>query len=104
MVYIKGEEMTRYAMQLILDKWIQPHLDTSAWEWYDLSCISRDSTEDACLRNAVEAGSRVKAIFKEPTVTPTEVQKKELGLKKTWGSPNGAFKQSVCVGMMSITR
>ena len=35
MVYIKGEEMTSYCMELVMDKWITPHMDTSAWEWYD---------------------------------------------------------------------
>mmetsp|Transcript_16240 Transcript_16240/g.26486 ORF Transcript_16240/g.26486 Transcript_16240/m.26486 type:complete len:510 (+) Transcript_16240:77-1606(+) len=93
MVYIKGEEMTRYCMDLIMKRWIEPHVDTSNWEYYDLSCVSRDSTEDQCLRDAVDAGARIKAIFKEPTVTPTEVQKKELGLNKTWGSPNGAMRR-----------
>lgn len=93
MVYIKGEEMTRYAMQLILDKWIDPHFSTQNWEFYDLSCKARDDSEDQCLRDAVDAGKRIKAIFKEPTVTPTEVQKKEMGLKKTWGSPNGAMRR-----------
>lgn len=33
------------------------------------------------------------AIYKEPTITPTETQKKEMGLKKAWGSPNGAMRQ-----------
>mmetsp|Transcript_10389 Transcript_10389/g.20990 ORF Transcript_10389/g.20990 Transcript_10389/m.20990 type:complete len:508 (-) Transcript_10389:210-1733(-) len=93
MVYISGEEMTKYCMDLILDQWIRPHVDISAWQFYDLSCVSRDSTEDQCLRDAVEAGTRIGAIFKEPTVTPTEVQKELLGLKKTWGSPNGAMRR-----------
>jgi isocitrate dehydrogenase len=93
MVYIKGEEMTRYAMQLILDKWIHPFMDTSKWEWYDLSCKARDASEDKVLKDAVEAGKRIKAIFKEPTVTPSEVQKVQMGLKKTWGSPNGAMRR-----------
>ena len=51
------------------------------------------STEDQCLHDAVAAGTRIGAIFKEPTVTPTEVQKELLGLKKTWGSPNGAMRR-----------
>jgi len=93
MTYIAGEEMTAYAMRLILDKWINPHIDTSKWEYYDLSCVSRDDSEDQCLRDAVESGARLGAIFKEPTVTPTEVQKKKLGLKKSWGSPNGAMRK-----------
>jgi isocitrate dehydrogenase len=45
------------------------------------------------LHDAVESGKRIGAIFKEPTVTPTEVQKIKLGLKKTWGSPNGAMRR-----------
>jgi isocitrate dehydrogenase len=93
MTYITGEEMTRYCMQLVLDKIISPNIDTSAWEFYDLSCKARDDTEDKVLRDAVASGARIGAIFKEPTVTPTEVQKKLLGLKKTWGSPNGAMRR-----------
>ena len=37
-----------------------------------------DSTEDKCLHDAVAAGTRIGAIFKEPTITPTEVQKEKL--------------------------
>lgn len=93
MVFIKGEEMTRYCMQLILDEWIHPRFDTSSWDFYDLSCVSRDNTEDKVLHDAVAAGKRIGAIFKEPTITPTEVQKEKLGLKKAWGSPNGAMRR-----------
>mmetsp|Transcript_9592 Transcript_9592/g.14376 ORF Transcript_9592/g.14376 Transcript_9592/m.14376 type:complete len:486 (+) Transcript_9592:52-1509(+) len=93
MVYISGEEMTRYTMELILDKWIKPRLDISQWEFYDLSCKSRDDTEDQVLKDAVEAGKRICSIFKEPSVTPTEIQKEKLGLKKAWGSPNGAMRR-----------
>jgi len=93
MVYISGEEMTTYCMNLILDQWVKPHMDISQWEFYDLSCVSRDDTEDKVLHDAVEAGARIGAIFKEPTVTPTEVQKEKLGLKKAWGSPNGAMRR-----------
>lgn len=93
MVYIKGEEMTAYCMELVMDRLVAPHIDTSAWEHFDLSCKNRDDTEDACLHDAVAAGARLGAIFKEPTVTPTEVQRKALGLKKAWGSPNGAMRR-----------
>lgn len=93
MVYISGEEMTRYCMSLILDKWVNPHMDTKLWEFYDLSCVSRDKTNDKVLHSAVSAGKRVGAIFKEPTVTPTQVQKEKLGLSKTYGSPNGAMRR-----------
>lgn len=29
MVYISGEEMTRYAMELVVDKWVRPHVGAS---------------------------------------------------------------------------
>jgi isocitrate dehydrogenase len=41
---------------------------------YDLSCKARDDTDDAVLKDAVEAGSRIGAIFKEPTITPSALQ------------------------------
>lgn len=38
MVFIKGEEMTAYCMELVMEKWIRPHVDVSEWEYFDLSC------------------------------------------------------------------
>jgi len=93
MVYISGEEMSRYTMELILTHWIEPFMDTADWEFYDLSCKARDDTEDRVLKECVSAGARIKAIFKEPTVTPTKEQQKSMGLKKAWGSPNGAMRR-----------
>eukprot|EP00039_Didymoeca_costata_P019399 m.337389 g.337389 ORF g.337389 m.337389 type:complete len:476 (-) comp18115_c0_seq1:108-1535(-) len=93
MVYISGEEMTHYAMNLIMDNWIKPNVDVSKWEFFDLSCRGRDSTDDKVLQDCVDAGARIGAIFKEPTVTPTDVQKRELGLKRAYGSPNGAMRR-----------
>ncbi len=93
MVYISGEEMTHYASNLIVDEWIKPYFDTSAWETYDLSCKSRDETDDKVLHDAVEAGKRIGAIFKEPTITPSAIQVKEMGLSKAFGSPNGAMRR-----------
>lgn len=93
MVYISGEEMTRYACKLMMDRWVSPQIDTSSWEWYDLSCKARDESDDKVLHDAVEAGARIGAIFKEPTITPSAEQVKELGLKKAWGSPNGAMRR-----------
>lgn len=92
LVYIKGEEYTRYAGQLYLEKWIHPFVDTSKWEFFDLSCKSRDQTDDQVLKDCITAGKRIGAIYKEPTITPTETQKKEMGLKKAWGSPNGVMR------------
>lgn len=93
MVYVGGEEMTHYTMGLIMDKWIQPNIDISNWEYFDLSCRNRDKTQDQVLKDIIAAGKKTKVIFKEPTITPTEDQKKEMGLSKAWGSPNGAMRK-----------
>jgi len=93
MVFITGEEMTHYAMNLFRRKCVDPYLDTSQWEYFDLSCRHRDKTNDQVLHDAVEAGARIGAIFKEPTITPTAVQNEELGLKNILGSPNGAMRR-----------
>ena len=74
MVYISGEEMTKYASDLIVEKWINPYFETNKWETFDLSCASRDQTDDQVLKDAVEAGKRIGAIFKEPTITPSAKQ------------------------------
>lgn len=93
MVYVSGEEMTRYTMQLILDRWINPNFDTAKWQFFDLSCKNRDKTDDQVLKDVVAAGKKIGSIFKEPTITPTKDQAKEMGLKKAWGSPNGAMRR-----------
>jgi isocitrate dehydrogenase len=90
---ITGEEFTRYAGELYLQKWIRPYVDTSRWEVFDLSCKSRDATDDKVLAAAIESGKKTGAIYKEPTITPTNEQVKSMGLKKSWGSPNGAMRR-----------
>ncbi len=93
MVYISGEEMTRYTMQLILDSWIKPHVDISEWQFFSLDCKTRDTTDDQVLRDAVAAGKKLLAIFKEPTITPTAEQREQMGLKKSLPSPNGLMRK-----------
>merc|ERR1719350_1854786 len=85
--------MSWYVMKLVRERWVAPFIDMSGWEYYDLSCKSRDDTKDQVLHDAVASGARLGAIFKEPTITPTADQVAELGLKKAWGSPNGAMRR-----------
>lgn len=92
MVFITGEEFTRYASELYLNAWIKPFVDTSKWEFYDMSCKSRDNTNDKILKDAIEAGKRIGSIYKEPTITPTATQKQEMGLKNNLPSPNGKMR------------
>lgn len=94
MVYIAGEEMTREVMKLVLAQWVEPYIDTRNWQVFDLSCASRDASDDKVLADAIDAGTQVGAIFKEPTITPTADQMKEMGLKKPLGSPNGKMRKA----------
>ncbi|MDX1974911.1 MAG: isocitrate/isopropylmalate family dehydrogenase [Rickettsiales bacterium] len=94
MVYIAGEEMTRVVMQLVLDQWVSPYIDTKSWQFFDLSCKARDESGDQVLKDAITSGATIGAIFKEPTITPTADQCKEMGLKTALGSPNGKMRQA----------
>ena len=85
--------MSRWAGEHYLQEWIRPYIDISKWEFYDLSCVSRDKTNDKVLADCIASGKRIGAIYKEPTITPTSDQVKEFGLKKAWGSPNGAMRR-----------
>lgn len=93
LVVIEGEEMTHYATQLFVKEWFEPYFDLRQWERFDLSCAHRDATDDQVLRDAVAAGKRVGAIFKEPTITPSALQREQMGLKNALGSPNGAMRR-----------
>lgn len=94
MVYISGEQMTNETMKMVMDKWVNPYVDTSAWQFFDMSCQKREDTGDQVLKDAIKAGADVGAIFKEPTITATEEQAKEMGLKKGGQkSPNGAMRK-----------
>lgn len=86
-VYIKGKEMTRYTMNLILEQWIKPFIDISAWKFFDLSAKNRDNTNDQVLQDVINAEKRIRSIFKEPTITPTKDQLESLGISKAWDSP-----------------
>ena len=86
--------MTNYVSKKIVTDWIEPYFTTERWEFYDLSCKARDASGDQVLHDAVESGKKTGAIFKEPTITPTAIQMKEMGLKgKGLGSPNGAMRK-----------
>ena len=94
LVYISGEEMTREVMKLVLEQWVAPYLDIAQWKFFDLSCKHRDATGDKVLKDAIDAGTHIGAIFKEPTITPTEEQMREMGLSKPLGSPNGKMRMA----------
>lgn len=74
-------------------------MDTTAWEYYDLSCKSRDDTNDQVLADGCAAGARVKSIFKEPTITPSEAQRVKFGLKNV-----RTHSQVACVRVLELAR
>lgn len=43
-------------MNLIIEKWVTPYFDISGWDHFDLSCKSRDESDDKVLFDAVDAG------------------------------------------------
>lgn len=95
LVYILGEEMARHSMQLVLDNWVAPYVDISGFEYYSLSVADRANSDDKVLKDAITAGQKIKAIFKEPTITPTAEQMTEFGFAgKKLGSPNGKMRQA----------
>lgn len=93
MVYASGEEMSHYVMNMALEKWVAPYVDTTKWHYYDLSAKRRDETNDAVVQDLIDAGKKYAAVFKEPTITPTAEQAKEMGLSKAWGSPNKKIRE-----------
>ncbi|MCB2081880.1 MAG: hypothetical protein H6908_00975 [Hyphomicrobiales bacterium] len=93
LVWLKGDEMTRYIMEMVHAKWITPFVDTSRWQYYDLGIKNRDATNDEVLYEAVKAGKEVCAIFKDATITPSGDQVKEMGLSRAFGSPNKVIRQ-----------
>jgi len=92
--HIKGEEYSRYATDLYLKNWINPFLDTSTWEEFDLSCENRQVNNDKLLQDIIASGKRTGAIFKEPILTPNEARKKEMNLKVEVLNPNAIFREA----------
>ena len=45
--------------KMYLNEWVRPYLDISSWEMYDLSCVSRDQSDDQVLKDAIKAGKRI---------------------------------------------
>ena len=52
-----GEEMSRYTMELVMKKWVEPSIDTSKWEYYDLSCKAPQRLDSSSLRLCVLPGN-----------------------------------------------
>ncbi|MGR8930924.1 MAG: NADP-dependent isocitrate dehydrogenase [Gammaproteobacteria bacterium] len=90
-VEIDGDEMTRIIWHFIKDKLILPYLDLPI-EYYDLSIVQRDATEDQITIDAAHAIKKHGVGIKCATITPDEARVTEFGLKKMYKSPNGTIR------------
>ncbi len=93
-VEIDGDEMTRVIWDFIKKQLILPYLDIKL-HYYDLSIISRDSTDDKVTVDAANAILKHNVGIKCATITPDENRVSEFGLKKMWRSPNGTIRNIV---------
>ena len=93
-VEIDGDEMTRVIWDFIKKQLILPYLDIKLL-YYDLSIISRDSSDDKVTVDAANAILKHNVGIKCATITPDENRVSEFGLKKMWRSPNGTIRNIV---------
>jgi isocitrate dehydrogenase len=90
-VEIDCDEMTRVIWSMIKEELIFPYLDLEI-KYYDLSMVSRDTTDDQITVDAANAILKYNVGIKCATITPDEDRVKEFNLKKMWKSPNGTIR------------
>ena len=92
LVEIDGDEMTRIIWAMIKEKLILPFVDLKT-EYYDLSLLSRNATEDRVTVVAAQAALRLGVAVKCATITPNKKRMEEYPqLTKLWPSPNGTIR------------
>ena len=91
LVEMDGDEMTRIIWKLIKQELLEPFIDLKT-EYYDLSLVERDATDDEVTIQASEATKRLGVAVKCATITPNAARVEEYGLKKMWKSPNGTIR------------
>ena len=91
LVEMDGDEMTRILWKMIKDELILPFVDLKT-EYYDLSLVNRDATDDKVTVEAAEANKKYGVSVKCATITPNKQRVEEYNLKKMWKSPNGTIR------------
>jgi len=91
LVEIDGDEMTRVLWAMIKDKLIHPYIKLKS-EYYDLSLVKRDETNDRITIDAANAIKKYGVGVKCATITPNADRVEEYGLKEMWKSPNGTIR------------
>ena len=91
-VEMDGDEMARILWQLVKDKLILPYVDLKT-EYYDLSLLSRNETNDQITIDAANAAKKHGVAAKCATITPNLQRKEEYPeLKEIWKSANGTIR------------
>ena len=93
-VEMDGDEMTRLIWQMIKDELLSPFLELNT-EYYDLSLVNREKTDDAVTKQAAEALRRVGVGVKCATITPNAKRMEEYRLSRMYPSPNGQIRSAV---------
>ncbi len=91
LVEMDGDEMTRILWQMIKDELILPFVDLKT-EYYDLSLVNRDQTDDQVTVDAAHACRRYGVGVKCATITSNLQRKEEYHLKKLHPSPNATIR------------
>ncbi len=92
LVEMDGDEMTRILWQMIKDKLILPFVELKT-EYYDLSLLHRNETEDQVTVDAAMATKRYGVAVKCATITPNAQRMQEYPeLTQMWKSPNATIR------------
>jgi isocitrate dehydrogenase len=91
LVEIDGDEMTRVLWALVKEKLILPRVDLKT-EYYDLSLVNRDATNDEVTSESAQAILRLGVGVKCATITSNAARKAEYNLKALYPSPNATIR------------
>jgi isocitrate dehydrogenase len=91
LVEIDGDEMTRVLWALVKEKLIIPRVDLKT-EYYDLSLVNRDATNDEVTSESAQAILRLGVGVKCATITSNAARKAEYSLKALYPSPNATIR------------
>lgn len=91
LVEMDGDEMTRILWQMIKEDLILPFVDLKT-DYYDLSLIERDKTDDRVTVEAAEACKKYKVGIKCATITSNLQRQEEYNLKRLHPSPNATLR------------
>ncbi len=90
-VEMDGDEMARILWQEVKAQLVEPFVDLKE-EYYDLSIVSRDETEDQITVDSALATKKYGVAVKCATITANVERVKEFNLKKMYKSPNATIR------------